>query len=242
MNERTNMKKLLTAIYFSGFYETWHAQVFDDILDQECEYLRESYEASDDQIDALNDAVYMHGSYSSMYLDYAKIYAKKYNQFFAETCNIDLGLDFESMSSPKEYNFSTDRIFCHIPLDKLKAVYTNIQDDILQSVLSDTFTSYDGFISFYSNVLDDWKEKPLEEYDHNEIQTLLDAYLVQRLMAGDSTLTYDKACQKMKESLEAHSLMESEMCNGVFDNIFWDHAGKEAHSIADSIREREQTC
>ncbi|WP_218012891.1 hypothetical protein, partial [Streptococcus salivarius] len=32
---------------------------------------------------------------------------------------------------------------------------------------------YDGFISHYDNALDSWLAKPLQEWDHNEIETLL---------------------------------------------------------------------
>lgn len=43
----------------------------------------------------------------------------------------------------------------------------------LAKVLMDRHTSYDGFHSFYTNDLSEWLDKPLEDWDHNELHSLL---------------------------------------------------------------------
>lgn len=94
-----------------------------------------------------------------------------------ETYDADsIGLKFESMDSPREYNFATDRIFCHIPLKTVRALFkaSKAENHIsLRAAIRERFTSYDGFISGYPNALDSWLSKPLQEWDHNEIGTLL---------------------------------------------------------------------
>ena len=47
----------------------------------------------------------------------------------------------------------------------------------LESVIKANFTSYDGFSSFYPNDLETWLEKPLSEWDYNELGTLLGAVM-----------------------------------------------------------------
>lgn len=94
-----------------------------------------------------------------------------------ETYNADsIGLKFESMDSPREYNFTTDRIFCHIPLKTVRALFKASAAEYhvsLRAAIRERFTSRDGFISGYPNGLDSWLSKPLREWDHNEIGTLL---------------------------------------------------------------------
>lgn len=94
-----------------------------------------------------------------------------------ETYDADsIGLQFESMDSPREYNFTTDRIFCHIPLKTVRALFKASKAEnhmSLRAAIRERFTSCDGFISGYPNGLDSWLAKPLQEWDHNEIGTLL---------------------------------------------------------------------
>ncbi|MBK3745953.1 hypothetical protein G3A39_43180 [Paraburkholderia aspalathi] len=95
----------------------------------------------------------------------------------SETYDADsIGLVFESMESPREYNFTTDSIFCHIPLKTVRALFKISKAESharLSAAIAERFTSYDGFFSSYDNDVDSWLEKPLSEWDHNEISTLL---------------------------------------------------------------------
>lgn len=96
-----------------------------------------------------------------------------------ETYDADsIGLQFESMDSPREYNFTTDRIFCHIPLKTVRALFKISKaenHERLKAAIYERHTSRSGFISFYGNDLESWLKKPLQEWDHNEIATLLNA-------------------------------------------------------------------
>lgn len=83
---------------------------------------------------------------------------------------------FESMDSPREYNFTTDRVYANIPLGMLYLLFRKSRAEnhaTLAAVIAERFTSRSGFISHYSRHLAEWLEKPLSDWDHNETGTLL---------------------------------------------------------------------
>ena len=85
-------------------------------------------------------------------------------------------MTFESMDSPREYNFATDRVYGTLPLAVMYLMFRKSRANghaALKATIEERFTSYDGFRSHYSNELADWLEKPLRDYDHNELGTLL---------------------------------------------------------------------
>lgn len=91
-----------------------------------------------------------------------------------------IGLRFAEIDSPNFYNFSTDRLICNISLTTLRRLFALSRAEghaRFKAEVRRRFTSRDGFISFYSNRLADWLEKPLADYDHNEAGALLAALL-----------------------------------------------------------------
>jgi len=102
-----------------------------------------------------------------------KMESEKYNR-------PSLRLAFEEMTSPREYNFETDRLFCEIPLAVVRQLFAMSKAEghaTLANVIRRRFTSRSGFISFYDNDLAAWLEKPVRDWDHNELGTLLFACL-----------------------------------------------------------------
>lgn len=92
-----------------------------------------------------------------------------------------IGMTFESMDSPREYNFATDRVYGNIPALTMRRLFKRSRDDdhaTLAEVIRERFTSRSGFISGYSNDLETWLAKPLAEWDHNELGTLLIAAMI----------------------------------------------------------------
>lgn len=87
---------------------------------------------------------------------------------------------FESMDSPREYNFTTDRVYADIPISVMQALFRRSKEEkhaTLAAVIAERFTSRDGFISGYSRHLSEWLSKPLRDWDHNELCTLLIAVM-----------------------------------------------------------------
>jgi hypothetical protein len=89
-------------------------------------------------------------------------------------------MTFESMDSPREYNFATDRLYGEMPLAIVYLMFRRSRAEghaTLAKTIKDRFTSYDGFIAYYPTDIEDWLEKPLGDWDHNELGTLLLAVL-----------------------------------------------------------------
>lgn len=78
-------------------------------------------------------------------------------------------MEFIKISSPHYYNFETDRLIIgmDLNLNKLKQFCFKDNKESFNEYLKDNFTSYDGFISYISNSIQDfiydYNTKPLEK-------------------------------------------------------------------------------
>lgn len=79
---------------------------------------------------------------------------------------------YDGIDSPKFYNHSNDLIDCTIEYDS-DAIRDFIykHDDDFDEFLKKNFTSYSGFMSFYSNKFDVWEtsSEGFTEFDHKDI-------------------------------------------------------------------------
>lgn len=81
---------------------------------------------------------------------------------------------FADMTSPREYNFETDRIFVNVPVSVVRKLWTMSKADqhkTLSRVAKERHSSRSGFISFYESDWRDWG--PVATWDHNQLETLL---------------------------------------------------------------------
>jgi len=160
------MTQLLAAcIPFAGFYGSAH--------DAQLDYAAQSM-FSDDQGDA-NRGLVERLTYSCSWHDVQKSYAARFVEEYCEAVGFEAC--FESMQSPKFYNFETDRIF------------------VTLAATEERHTSRSGFISFYTSDWRQWGE--VETWDHNQLQTMIEAY------AAD-----------MADEVDEVHLMEDAWCNG----------------------------
>lgn len=222
----SNEAMMLTTIPFCGFYESHYSSEVDHIERNEAEYFEEYRQDEDGiakelQIDAdtYEQILFDCTDYGAAYLDIAKDYADTFNEYLSDEVGFKLGMTFESMSSPREYNFTTDRIFCHIPQSAVEQLFKLSEGDNhirLRLLITERFTSRSGFSSYYSNDLDDWLEKPLEDWDHNEVCALLQVFLTDddwemnvyyRAVDGDgcysawsNAVDWDKVESKLQEA------------------------------------------
>jgi hypothetical protein len=128
-------------------------------------------------------------------------YAQKYTKEFAYEASIDM--TFDSMTSPKYYNFETDRIFCNIELSEVKRISSLVKRDTLAKVIKDSFTSYDGFHSFYDNKLENW-DTDFSNWDCNEIGALIDAYIIDNF--DNPNIEYS-----VIENIEVYNLIDNHL-------------------------------
>jgi hypothetical protein len=176
---------------FEGFYESRYSGEVDNIEEREAEYFEEYRQAEEGVPPELRldgqqycEILSRHTTYSLAYEAIARDYVESFDIAASEEIGLArgrrLGLTFEEMTSPREYNFQTDRIFARIPVATVEALFTlskRRKHARLAEVIRERFTSYDGFLSHYSNELADWLRKPVTEWDHNELGTLLIASL-----------------------------------------------------------------
>jgi hypothetical protein len=166
---------MIINIPFEGFYESKHSGELDSVeerfINYEIEERRENLEPEE-----LGDALYRAANYGIAFDHIARAYVEYFNDYIKEEYEIDLELKFESMTSPREYNFETDRVFCHISQENAKKLCEAVSEPALRQAIHDRFTSRSGFISSYPNRLENWPTN-IEEWDHNQLGTLLVALL-----------------------------------------------------------------
>jgi hypothetical protein len=157
------MRMLTAALPFAGFYGSGH--------DAELAYAMDAM-FSNDQGDP-NPGLTARVSGSCHWPAVHRAYAKE----FAESYCVEVGIRdarFESIDSPKFYNFETDRLFIELPLDEVHRMMRETSTASLNQVAADRHTSRSGFISFYSPDWRSWGD--VASWDHNQFQTLIEVY------------------------------------------------------------------
>ena len=157
---------MIVQIPFSGFYESIHNSNIDYYLDNQ---VFTDYATGCTNNDKLSYRAYDAINWPELYLDYAREYAAN----FAYKFNINM--QFESMTSPREYNFSTDRIFCEISESEVLRLFNATCKDTLARLAREAFTSRDGFISFYNPDFLTWGE--VLSWDHNQLLILIESFI-----------------------------------------------------------------
>lgn len=159
---------MLIRIPFHGFYYSVHSQL--------TEY--EINSMLNENSDLINRFQF------DSYRDYMRDYAKYFVKLFSNKTGIELS--FNSISSPREYNFETDKIYCNISPKQVITLYHRTSKLILAKKAKDLFQSRDGFISFYPYHIDEWPNSVLQ-WDCNHLYCLLLAYLEQHDLEFDES-------------------------------------------------------
>jgi hypothetical protein len=183
------MKATLSVnIPFAGFYDSTWSHEIDNCEEREVEHFIE--ETQEEEGIALElrlvdseyfDILYKHSDYSAMHASAARKIGDAWNNLASEALGFPLAMSFEEMTSPREYNFTTDKIFMSIPRDSVAKLVRLARRDKytkLAAMIKERHTSRSGFISFYSNNLAEWLAKPVSQWDHNELGTLIRAYVL----------------------------------------------------------------
>lgn len=155
--------KILIQIPFDGFYNSVTDTLLDDDVNYHIEQLQEENPGYNDYPDYSVDHVYI-----------VKEYVKAYSSWLVNNDFPAIDLEYDSLSRSREYNFTTDRIFCYVSMGDIEKYYKAFMvNGNNQQVINDTFKSHDGFASFYNDFVDEWKNIPLSDWDHNQLMILL---------------------------------------------------------------------
>ena len=160
-SKRTSFSALVP---FAGFCESSHDQAID---------FAEEQMFIDDSGEILNENLY-EMFYSNVNYGYVRNkYAKAYVKALAQV--IGIPLDYEEMQSPREYNFTTDRLFAKLDRSSLAAMLRVVRGKRLDDKINAWFTSRSGFVSHYPNKLSLWPR--ISDWDHNQVGCVLACYI-----------------------------------------------------------------
>ncbi len=172
------MNKLESTIPFDGFYESFISDDIDHQIGQQIEWDSDTFDLNESEEEIIQDN-YLTVNTSYFYNQIAEDYTNFYIDALNERLEgFTLKATYKFFTSPREYNFSTDRIFIEIEenhaIDFIKYIIKNYKKE-LEKKIEDRFTSRDGFISFYKNSLDLWIDD-YSEWDCNMIGTCFELF------------------------------------------------------------------
>lgn len=149
MDTLTEQKVETFLPVFPGFYETIWQFDSDNMLIENINELRAERGLAPIDWDALEL------DYKTYELDLCKHLCDVMARLMQDYVS---SITFETVQSPREYNFRNDSVDCGIVpnVDSIKKFLLDNWDKFGQ-YLKARYTSYDGFISHYSNDPEDWK-------------------------------------------------------------------------------------
>ena len=172
------MNKLESTILFDGFYESFIDDDIDHQIGQQIEWDTDTFDLNESEQEVIEDnylSVNRSYFYNQIAEDYTNFYIDALNE---ELDGFTLKATYKCFTSPREYNFETDRIFIEIEenhaIDFIKYIIKNYKKE-LEKKIQDRFTSRDGFISYYENSLDLWIDD-YSEWDCNMIGTCFELF------------------------------------------------------------------
>ena len=121
------------SLAFGGFYHSEHS---DNIDSKE-----EMYGYDWEEVD-----------YKKTHLNYCNAYLNKLSE------ELEIDLKFIQLDSPREYNFTTDKIVCSISNKDFKTLLAAYDTKELFNYIEEHSKSRDGFSSFYSGYAEVKKE------------------------------------------------------------------------------------
>ena len=145
------------SLAFGGFYHSEHSETIENNI--------EAYDYEWDEID-----------YKKTHLNYCNSYLNKLSE------ELEIDLAFIQLDSPREYNFTTDKILCSISENDFNTLLDVYDTKELFDNIEENSKSRDGFHSFYSGYAAVKKEKDIflqylfnyilqyEEYDFYDLE------------------------------------------------------------------------
>ena len=175
---------------FNGFYNTLFEEILENATDNAIEYYNE-------QNNTLLNYDDFDFNYNLIMSEICKDAILKVEDKLNEI-GINCTINFETLISPREYNFSNDSINIEINFKKFSQVIEILEQnyDLFTQYIKENYTSRDGFISIYSRYASDWMED-LREYAENEahkVGAVLD-FILQEIEEYKDEDLYSDLCE-----------------------------------------------
>ena len=172
---------------FNGFYNTLFENLIDNAVDNAIEWYNE------DNNNSLNYDNFDF-DFISIQNEICKDAVSKVEEKLNEI-GINCSIKYETLVSPKYYNFSNDSINIEINFKKFSQVIEILERnyDLFSQYIKDNYTSCSGFISSYSSYASDWMEdlKNDAENEAHKVGAVLDFILHEIEEYKDENLYYD---------------------------------------------------
>jgi hypothetical protein len=159
----------LGVLPFSGFGQTIHELYLDSWVENELH----AREIDDDDEELTGEEI----------RSYCVAYANAYTVEFCKLYGIKATI--ESLEQNKTgYG---ERIFINIPVTETQRLWRLTNPENLANTLKELYTARSGFIPYYENTIKDWMSQAggINYWDHNEIYTVLLAYVTQNGFNSD---------------------------------------------------------
>lgn len=176
-------------IPFSGLQDTLNLHIIENQI--------ESY--FDDDLEEYNKFENDFNNWSNLFTDYSKIYVKELSNILKKISNssIEPILEFENLKISTDRFVTNDKIFATINKEYIDNLYSEIFTDKnlfkdLKELIKDKCTSYNGFVSYYSNDIKDWLETPINEWTEAQLELLLEAKLISGNLINKNSNDYSK--------------------------------------------------
>ena len=132
----TKTQKTEFSLNFGGFYHSEHSETIENNI--------EAYGYDWEDVD-----------YKKTHLNYCNSYLNKLSE------ELEINLKFIQLDSPREYNFTTDKILCSISENDFNTLLDVYDTKELYNYIEEHSKSRDGFHSFYSGYAAVKKEKDI---------------------------------------------------------------------------------
>lgn len=168
--------KAISTIPFQGFYNSLYSHAIDSEMENSIDYYYKEYELTEAQRDTLANG-YLEKNTSEFYKYIVEDYAEAFIHEIEVETGLALNARFESMESPREYNFQTDRLFIELPEASAIAFVNYILEnhkDEFRNLIAQRFTSRSGFWSNYDNTLEAWGDP--SKWDLNQLGTCFEIF------------------------------------------------------------------
>lgn len=206
------MKTTIEVKCFPGFYET----IFSEIYIEECE--REFLQQEHPDFEHLSDWEIDSDVYrNTVAKEFAELYVDELN----DKLQLNISLTSEYIESPREYNFTTDKIICNIEVGDyepfIQKVF-NLMDEPkfrveLAKIIKENHSNAPGFWSFMSNDIEDWYGRLADPNNTNYLECVL--WYLYCLKTGESIDgnsdwgISDQVYEHIRYNLDAVSLVPS---------------------------------
>ena len=204
--------KTIATIPFQGFYDSLYSHAIDSEIENSIDYYYKEYELTEAQRDTLANG-YLEKNTGEFYYNVAKDYAEAFIYEIEKETGLTLNARFESMESPREYNFQTDRIFIELPETSAVAFVNYIlanHKEELEKLIAQRFTSRDGFWSNYDNTLEAWGNP--SEWDLNQLGTCFEIFEYLEDEIYDSYNLYESISNGLANTLSDAANKILDMC------------------------------